>query len=151
MKQEPFRLPTHFGKARTCLGVAILIALCAHSLFLTITRSCVYNDACPKDIVALFEHRMSELKKMVGPKDTIGYFSNVVPDEMDRERPMDYVITQYVLAPALIVNSTDATLVLGNFFGSESMDAAYETIQRNRLHPLRDFGEGVVLFRRESD
>jgi hypothetical protein len=59
-----------------------------------------------------------------------------------------FLSAQYVLAPRLLKKGAAATLVLGNF----TRPADYTAVGRSqglRLRLQQDFGEGVVLFRKD--
>jgi hypothetical protein len=53
-----------------------------------------------------------------------------------------YLLAQYSLAPVLLIEGTDHELIVGNFFPGSSPPAP------PGFRLVRDFGDGVVLFRR---
>ena len=57
-----------------------------------------------------------------------------------------YVLTQYTLVPQIVRNSPDLPLVVGNFIDGPP---APGFLEKNGLFPLKDFGDGLVLYRRE--
>jgi len=56
-----------------------------------------------------------------------------------------YVLTQYTLAPLLVRNRPDLPLVVGNFI---SGPPASGFLEKNGLVPLRDLGDGLILYQR---
>jgi len=91
--------------------------------------------------------KMAELKQALAPGTTVGYLSNIVKDSIRIgwvERPKAFYVTQYALAPIIVDYSTDHSLVVGYFdppLRSEVID--------ERLDRIRDFDNGVVLFRKK--
>lgn len=100
------------------------------------------------DAVSRHEKRFEELRDALSTHGVVGY----VTDQQDgtgftSQRGFDeYVITQYILAPVIVINSREPQFVVGNFsetFSGEPRPA----LQGFRL--VRDFGDGVVLYARE--
>jgi len=56
-----------------------------------------------------------------------------------------YVLTQYTLAPLIVRNSPELPLVIGNFLDGPP---APGFLEKNGLAPLRDFGDGLILYQR---
>ncbi|MBU1965076.1 MAG: hypothetical protein KKD24_04580, partial [Proteobacteria bacterium] len=57
-----------------------------------------------------------------------------------------YVLTQYTLAPRIVRNSPDLPLVVGNFIDGPP---APGFLEKHGLVPLRDLGDGLILYRKE--
>ena len=58
-----------------------------------------------------------------------------------------YVLTQYTLAPRIVLNSPDLPLVVGNFIDGPP---APGFLDKHGLIPLRDLGDGLILYRKEQ-
>jgi hypothetical protein len=58
-----------------------------------------------------------------------------------------YLLTQYALLPAIVLADIQGALVVGNFEASDSRDSA----ATRGLTLIRDFGDGVMLFRRSAE
>jgi hypothetical protein len=90
------------------------------------------------------EERFSEVSKVVPPGARLGYLSDV---PVDQGGSALHGAAQYALAPHVL--DTAATpprkWILGDFY--QPYDAA-RTARERSLEIVRDFGNGVVIFRR---
>lgn len=103
------------------------------------------------DEVTRHEDRFQALKQVVPRHGVVGYVSDPDPVAMSdpaswqaRQAFKRYLIAQYALVPVVVLRSLEADLVVGDFSGSDG---------RGRAAPpgfvmAKDFGDGVVLFRR---
>lgn len=115
----------------------------------------VYVDLPKRDPVTIHEARIEQLKGLLPPSGEVGYVTTVENDRIfaaerafrNVEYLAQYVLTQYTLAPLIVRNSPDLPLVVGNFLDGPPPPGF---LAKHRLEPLRDFGEGLVLFRREA-
>jgi hypothetical protein len=57
-----------------------------------------------------------------------------------------YVLTQYTLAPLIVRNSPEHPLVVGNFLDGPP---APGFLEKNSLVPIKDFGDGLILYRKD--
>ena len=89
------------------------------------------------DEVSLYEERYVELKKWLPPNGVVGYINNKDFGNDIRE----FYLTQYSLAPIIVVRSANFPLVIGNFPTSVNSPGK----QMNSVL-LKDFGNGVMLF-----
>ena len=83
-------------------------------------------------------HRFDELKKVLPPRGVVGYVDNRADNPLG---PGHYYAVQYALAPLVVERSTEQNLVVGNF-----TSAAVASQYPPNLVPIRDFGQGVMLF-----
>lgn len=89
--------------------------------------------------------RLADLRAAVPPNAVLGYLADV-PFEDTLGSSM-YFAAQYQLAPRILERTEAADLVFGNF----TRPADFAALGRARgLLLQRDFGNGVVLFRREA-
>lgn len=56
----------------------------------------------------------------------------------------DYYLAQYALAPVVVDHSSEHGLVVGNFPGAKAFPPT------ENLQLVRDFGNGVLLFRKKD-
>jgi hypothetical protein len=100
------------------------------------------------DEITAYEARYQELKHTLPPDSVVGYLSDPVPPDLPRSegrtRFKRFVLTQYALAPVIVVRSTEPDLVVGNF----ESPAHADTASAFHLTLVRDFGDGVMLFRK---
>ena len=89
--------------------------------------------------------RLSAFRTAVPDDATVGYLTDVPADNILSSSM--FLAAQYQLAPRLLQKSTAHDIVLGNF----TRPGDFAAIGRQHgLEVERDFGNGVVLFRREA-
>ena len=94
--------------------------------------------------VTPFENRFAEFRKTVAPHSVLGYVSDNPPN--DPSAQAEFYLTQYTLVPAILKASTDEPLVVANLHS----DAGQSTLQAQHLVQIKNFGNGVLLCRRET-
>lgn len=100
-----------------------------------------------RDEITLYEKRFEELKKILPSHGVVGYISNKQAEDIRFDAgAAEYYLTQYALTPLVVVYSLNYPLVVGNFHQSVIDPQIYAS--RN-LVLLKDFGNGVMLLRRE--
>jgi hypothetical protein len=93
-----------------------------------------------KDDITVYVERFEKLRKSLPNRGTIGY----IDDESDNAKASKaYILTQYALIPIIVIRGADPELVVGNF--SHSSLETRESVPKN-LIPIKDFGDGVILF-----
>jgi hypothetical protein len=95
------------------------------------------------DQVTIYEKKFIELKAFLQDHMVVGYVSDY--DDNSDEDGMAYGMTQYVLAPIILVRGKKRNFIVGNFHGANPNIKAYE---EENLSLYRDFGNGVILFQR---
>jgi hypothetical protein len=144
-----------FRKYRVDMGGILLIVLTGYAVFGLLVQSMrVYADLPEKDPVTIHEARIVQLKGSLPPSGEVGYVTTVENDRIfaaekafrNVEYLAQYALTQYTLAPLIVRNSPEFPLVVGNFLDGPPPPGFLE---RSGLVPLKDFGEGLILFRRE--
>jgi hypothetical protein len=93
--------------------------------------------------VAAFETRFDQLRKTVQPHAVYGYLSDNARN--DPSAQPEFYLTQYTLAPAIIKATPDQPLVVANFHNNRPDT---KLLQANKLVPIQDFGNGVLLCRK---
>jgi hypothetical protein len=95
--------------------------------------------------VASFEDRFSDFRKTLAPHAVLGYLSdNPVNDPSNQS---EFNLTQYTLAPAIVLPNIDQPLVAVNYHSSAPDQAV---LHSRHLTPIRDFGKGVLLCRNDA-
>ncbi|MBM4313387.1 MAG: hypothetical protein FJ122_05640 [Deltaproteobacteria bacterium] len=144
-----------FKRYRAEAGVILLIVLTGYAVFAFLVESMrIFADLPEKDPVTIHEARIAQLKGSLPPSGEVGYVTTVENDRIfaaekafrNVEYLAQYALTQYTLAPLIVRNSPELPLVVGNFLDGPPPPGFLE---RNGLVPLRDFGEGLILYRRE--
>ena len=101
------------------------------------------------DEVTQHESRFQQLKELLPPRTAVGYVTDPTPqgpasdDQLPRLAFKRYLLTQYALLPAIVLPGIQGALVVGNFYSSNGIDSE----ATRGLTLIRDFGDGVMLFR----
>lgn len=97
------------------------------------------------DDVVKNEARVQLLRPMLPRLATVGYITDGEVTKNNMLRLDDcrrFYMTQYALAPNIVVHGTEQSLVIGNFTSSK---AAEEVLPKTRLTIVKDFGDGLLL------
>jgi hypothetical protein len=143
-----------FSLYRRWAGLVIVLALTAYAAFNLLWQGIgSYREAPDTDPVTIHEARIDQLKPLLPAAGEIGYVTTVENDQIfAKEKAIQnveflaqYALTQYTLGPRIVQNSPDLPLVVGNFLDGPP---APGFLERHGLVPVRDFGDGLILFRR---
>ncbi len=135
----------NFSSKRTQLPV---FAIIIYSLLVngyTLVENIKFPEKT-KENISKYENRFVNLRQLLPQHGVIGYIS----DEKN-ESDQDFIdsriyLAQYSLSPVILVRSRDYSLIVGNFLEQTPDCEAY---RKQGLIPIKDFGNGVVLFRRD--
>jgi hypothetical protein len=103
--------------------------------------------AINKDAASMWNNRLEGLRADLPDQGQIGYLSEIdIPgmafDIVDTNE--EYVLTQYFLAPNILIRGRDFPYVVGNFTDAEIQeDSQLETL--TGLKVLASYGEGIYL------
>ncbi|MCS6852159.1 MAG: hypothetical protein NZ700_13435 [Gemmataceae bacterium] len=135
------------GQLRTTLGVTLLAAFILFSATKVLLRSAAFGPrhffSVPLEAIQHYEHeRFAGLRLPAG--EVIGYIDNFAGQPPD---PGSFYLTQYVLAPRILVAGSSCRWVLGNF-----RDPAVQPPEelRHRFALVQDLGNGVKCYRVEE-
>jgi hypothetical protein len=141
MKAQKTKFP-----ASVQIGVLAAAAICVWgALDFFVFESDLQSQSQNRDpyMVAAQPERFSGLKRVVSEDAVLGYLSDAEPGSTIAGAIFESA--QYALAPRLLQMSTEREWVLGNF----TRPADFQAVgARYSLHLERDFGNGVVLYRR---
>jgi len=132
---------------RPHIAAAILVAYSLyHGLGMVARSTRNFRDPTSIDTVLAFDKRFAPLRTQLlqyGCRE-VGY---VTDEPEDADWFTGYFRTQYALAPTLVDDSADQSLVVANLRDPSSV----ASIMRNRhLSLVLDFGNGVVLLSRQT-
>lgn len=97
-----------------------------------------------EDEYSLYEKRFEALRQTIPAGEILGYVSDDSFGYSDIDFHYGYNLTQYAIAPSIIVSGIEGKIVVGNF----SRDGIMSRIDKNdKLILLKDYGDGVMLFR----
>lgn len=125
------------------VALAALLALWGSFAYLRFESNYQQQYRDPYEVAAQVS-RFETFGTAVPEKAILGYLTDLAPGSITADAM--FGAAQYVLAPRLLQKSTEYDLVLGNFTKPSDF-AALGSAHGLRLE--RDFGNGVVLFRRE--
>lgn len=142
-------------KYRVKAGWLLLIILTGYAVLNLLVQSIgIYAGLPDKDPVTIHEARIAQLKGSLPASGEVGYVTTVENEKIFAyERAMrnveylaQYALTQYTLAPLIVRNSPELPLVIGNFLDGPP---APGFLEKNGLVPIKDFGDGLILYRRD--
>lgn len=145
-----------YERYRIKAGLILLIAVIVYAnVHVLITKLRLYPSFFETDPVTIHETRINKIKKMLPPFGFVGYVTTVENEKIftneknfyDVELLAQYILTQYTLAPVFVYNSPDYPLVVGNFL---SGPPDRDFLNKKGLTPLKDFGDGLFLFKNEN-
>ena len=96
-----------------------------------------------QDEISRYEARFRLLRSALLSEGVVGYFSEWPPRDFDWAK--GFTLARYALAPVVVVNSTAPALVIGNFHSA----SPERYVTDPTLVLVRDFGDGVLLFRHQ--
>jgi hypothetical protein len=144
----PRRRDNSTHKSRFLVSVAVLLAA-ALSLWAAVQYVDTESDRqrkLPDRFRVAHQYARFVDFRVIVPEDAIlGYLNDLPAD--DAVGSSMFFAAQYVLAPRLLQKTGSYDMVLGNF----TRPADFAALGRKHgLRIVRDFGKGVVLFRREQ-
>jgi hypothetical protein len=127
---------------RPTIGILLLLlysaATDARWLYQTFRIGCCLP---PTDQVTAYESRFRELKAWLPKRGIVGYFDGVTPGSSIVSDSL-FFLTQYALAPTLVVRGRYPELVIGSLLpGMDSVRIPPE------LQVVHDFGNGLLLMK----
>jgi hypothetical protein len=142
-------------KYRAKAGALLLVLFTGYGVLSLLMQSIqLYVELPERDPVSLHEERIAQLKGVLPTSGAVGYLSSMENEKIfafeksfrNVEYLAQYVLTQYTLAPLIVHNSPKYALVVGNFLDGPPPAGLPE---KNGLVPLKDFGEGLLLYQRK--
>lgn len=94
----------------------------------------------------VYEERLGRLREMLPRHATVGYVDDFPAGPLDT--PGKFLLTQYVLAPVLVVPGPHQPLVIRNMHRPQNQPL---TAAERRWTLVEDLGNGVHLYRTETD
>jgi hypothetical protein len=126
------------------LSVAAVSLLSVGRLFIQVSD--FYPKAPVPDGVTEFDGRFAALRGMLPTKGVIGYMTDPETPPADVNAQAEFHLTQYALAPILVVNSPQQRFVVGNFHKVVTTGS----LRDRGFKTVREFGRGIVLLENEK-
>jgi len=145
-----------FGRYRGRAGYLLLMACALYaSVLLLYEKAALFPGLSSEDPVSIHESRMEPLRAYLPDRGAVGYVTALEIEKIfARERALrdvellgHFILTQYTLAPVFVYPRPDRPLVVGNFIGARPDQAL---LDHYGLVPLKDFGDGLILYRRKE-
>jgi hypothetical protein len=130
------------GEPHISRGAAVLAMFCMLSSAALLHRTLSGREKPQGTELASFKKRMSPLRGALPPDATVGYVSDLAPDPTLRSL-LEFRMTQYALVPVMVEDGTHYAYVVGNFHGP----VPDQTKELQRLTVIKEFGNGVILFK----
>jgi hypothetical protein len=131
-------------------GISVLLrwkaALFALIVGLTMGNLLVFKKRVTTalEVERVTEGQLAELRKALLTTGHVGFVSDETKPQHGYIDTKRYYLTQYALAPVVVEPGPTRDWIVGNF---KSFDPAQTPDQAN---VVRDFGDGIILFRRKS-
>jgi hypothetical protein len=132
---------TWFGLRDRAQAGALLLALLG---VFSIAHQ-TYKISPQDDPVSAFDLQVKLLLHDLPAHGAVGYVSDATMVD-DSPSFWEFLYLQYGLAPLIVVDSPEYPFVIGNFHGAR-WDAKASQL---KLTPVKDYGNGLVLFRGPS-
>lgn len=123
-------------------AIAVVLLAALLSLGFQVPRGMVSGPGST-DSISGFASRYDELKRMKVLPDQVGYIGDRKPKDL--QSVMAFMLTQYTLAPVVVEQSVAHEVVIGNYY---STPPSAEELRTHHLSVVKDFNNGVVLYRR---
>lgn len=138
-----------WGVARTRIALALVILYGAVSTVLWLEQAAAWPESIGRDEISANDVRFLELREALPPSGRVGYLGDPAPggdtpserEDRDLRHFRRYLLAQYAVAPVVLVENTEPDLVVGNFEAGDARPAP------DGFELVRDFGEGLVLYR----
>jgi len=134
---------------RSYIGCVLLIAFACASSAVLLKRS-IAGEIKPtfNAEMAHLEKKLERAKTYLTPRGIIGYIDDDENVLKSAEAARAYIMTQYILAPLVIVKDTDRKIILGNFSDRQTGIAIAE---KNGLRCVADLGNGAMVLQRKAE
>lgn len=141
------RAASAFPWARLRVGIALLLVLlyAGASTARWLQRATARSARAAPDEISANDLRFDELRSLLPARGMVGYLGDPAPEGATALLHFRrYLLAQYALAPVLLLETTDPEFVVGNFDPGAAAPAP------PGFAIVRDFGNGLVLFRRSG-
>jgi hypothetical protein len=131
----------------TLAGVYLLaLASLASSASLVRHADAIGRGRTGRDDVSTFLRRLDPLRRMLPSHGTVGYEADSQDPLAEREDVRRFYLTQYAVAPVIVVAGVDRDLVIGDY----RVPDRCRICKSQDFTLAADFGHGLMLFRRKA-
>jgi hypothetical protein len=133
------------ARVRVGIAVALVLVYAGASTLRWLDRAADWPARSALDEISAYQRRLEALRPALPARGVVGYLGDPEPTGAGAlQHFRRYLLAQYSLAPLLLIESTEPELVVGNFYPG-AMPAPPAGFQ-----PVRDFGDGLILYRRSA-
>lgn len=123
---------------RVVMGLLLIIVPGLLTSWKIAAKSMEEYSAGGQNEVMAYEQRYAEMKKVLPVVGKIGYLTDLTDQPVsDAKKNADYCITQYVLAPVLLIRGTSPKLIIANMHQEPNF--------AENLSIVNDFRGGLFL------
>ena len=137
-------------RVRKVIALLILLAILSFALLSNLQlfrqEARLNPQFVSSDAITAYERRFEGLRKMLPPRGVVGYITDKGVTASDSEATQYFFLTQYALSPLIVIRDLNHQFVVGNSLRG-AID--YEVLALSDFTLLKDFGNGVMLFKRE--
>ena len=129
---------------RWVAGAAVVaaVALVSNALFLVPQWPALLQP--PAASVTFFENRFAPLRDALPRDRTVGYVTNLNPNDT-----RSYYMARYVLSPVRVAWQTPCDTMIGDFY-VQDLRPVKRWAEQQGFDVVREFGDGVMLLRRKG-
>jgi hypothetical protein len=120
--------------------IALAVIALTSSCWTLLDLIAIYSRGAENFGVAPFEERFDLFRKSMPPRSVFGYISDNPPTDVSAQG--EFFLTQYTLVPAIVKESTEESLLVGNFHTNKPDGAK---LRAKNLVLMNDFGHDVFL------
>jgi hypothetical protein len=131
-------------KWRSIVGVGLIVSMALVSVAMLVFTA---KPAPHAEFITWSEQRLVWIKQDLPGHGRIGYLSELPYEFHDMRGSGALFSVRYVLAPLQVSEYSDEDIVIGNFYHAR---AAPPLIQAKHLEIVRDYGDGLMLLRRNK-
>ncbi len=129
---------------RAKTGIILLIFISLLSNINLFKKSFIlYREKGGSNKITAYLDRFDNIRKDLPLNGIVGYISDMRPYDSE-DGTWDYYLTQYELCPLVIDMNNDHKWVVGNFSSNTSF---IPNSSLSNLVPVRNYGNGLILFR----
>ena len=133
---------------RSYIGCFLLLAFAYTSSIILLKRS-IAGEIKPSfnEEISRLVNKLDGVEAGLPARGVIGYIDDDENVLTSVEAARAFILTQYILAPLIVVRDTDRDFVLGNFSGRE---IGLKIAEKNGLNCIRDFGSGLMILKKKA-
>jgi len=134
-----------WGRIRLGLALLLVLLYAGASTVRWLHRATARSARAAPDEISANDLRFDGVRSLLPARGVVGYLGSPAPEGATALLHFRrYLLAQYALAPVLLIETTDPEFVVGNFEPGAAAPA------QPGFAVVRDFGDGLVLFRRSD-